>query len=144
MARRITRARRHCAEPRAEHRRSILLAALDRGAQNAAERARRALSHRWPDVEIVIVDKAPVNTILTEAKQFAADVIVLGWRGHGSVRRLLMGSVFRGVVRGARSAVLVVRQPKRVGRIVVGYDESPTAKLALEFIDRLTPPQGGE
>ena len=129
--------------PRAEHRRSILLAALDRGAQDAAERARRALSHRWPDVEIVIVDKPPVNAILTEAKQFAADVIVLGWRGHGTVRRLLMGSVSRGVVRGARSAVLVVRQPKRVGRIVVGYDESPTAKLALEFIDRLTPPQGG-
>ena len=129
--------------PRAEHRRSILLAAVDRSAEDAAERARRALAPRWPDVGILIVDKAPVNAILTEAKRFAADVIVLGWRGHGGVRRLLMGSVSRGLVRGASSAVLVVRQPRRVDRIVVGYDESPTAKRALEFIDRLAPPQGG-
>lgn len=129
--------------PRAEHSRSILLAAIDRNAQDAAERARRALSQRWEDVEAVIVDKPPVNAILGEAKRFKADVIVIGWRGHGGVRRLLMGSVSRGVVRGAESAVLVVRQPTRVGRIVVGYDESPSAKRALEFVDRLAPPEGG-
>jgi nucleotide-binding universal stress UspA family protein len=127
--------------PRAEHRQSILLAALDRSAENAAERARSALSRRWQDVEVAIIDKVPVNAILTEAKQFRADVIVLGWRGHGGVRRLLMGSVSRGVVRGATSAVLVVRQSKRVSRIVFGYDESRMAKRALEFINRLAPPQ---
>jgi nucleotide-binding universal stress UspA family protein len=96
--------------PRAEHRRSTLQAAVDRNAETAAEHARRVLSSRWPDVEVVIVDSAPVNAILAEAKRFGADVIVLGWRGHGGVRRLLMGSVSRGVVRGARSAVLVVRR----------------------------------
>ena len=129
--------------PRAEHRRSILLAALDRSAQSAAERARRSLSRRWPDVDVVILDKAPVNAILAEAEQFTADVIVLGWRGHGGVRRLLMGSVSRGVVRGAKSAVLVVRQAKRVSRIVVGCDESATAKRAVAFIDKLAPPPSG-
>lgn len=129
--------------PRADHRRSILLDAIDRNAENAAEGARRALSRRWPDVEVVIVDKVPVNAIVAEAKQFAADVIVLGWRGHGGVRRLLMGSVSRGVVRGARSAVLVVRRAKRVNRIVVGYDESPTSKRAVAFIEKLAPPQDG-
>ena len=85
----------------AENRRSILLTALDRGAEKAAESARRTLSRRWPDVEIEVLDKTPVEGILGEAERFQADVIVVGWRGHGAVRRLLMGSVSRGVVRGS-------------------------------------------
>jgi nucleotide-binding universal stress UspA family protein len=129
--------------PRAKHRRSILLAAMDRSAEHAAQRARRALSRRWPDVEVVIIDTAPAKAILAQAKQFSADVIVLGWRGHGAVRRLLMGSVSRAVARGARSAVLVVRRAKRVARIVVGADESATAKRALAFVERLAPPSDG-
>ena len=129
--------------PRADHRQSILLDALDRSAEDAAEKARRMLLPRWPDVEIVIADKAPVNAILDEAKRFAADVIVLGWRGHGSIRRVLMGSVSRGVVRGARSAVLVVRRPARGSTLVVGYDDSSTARRALSFVDTLAPPRGG-
>src|SRR6185295_7421243 len=81
---------------RAEYRRSILLTALDRGADQAADGARRTLSQRWPDVEIAVVDQTPVQGILREAGRFQADVIVVGWRGHGAVRRLLMGSVSRG------------------------------------------------
>ena len=128
---------------RAEYRRSILLTALDRSADAAAERARRTLSRRWPDVEAVVVDKAPVDGILDEAERFAADVIVLGWRGHGAIRRLLLGSVSRGVVRGAKCAVLVVRRTLRVRRIVVGFDGSTMAKRALAFVGRLAPPRDG-
>ena len=64
--------------------------------------------------------------ILGEAERFQADVIVVGWRGHGAVRRLLMGSVSRGVVRGSKCAVLVVRRSQRVRTIVVGVDGSPS------------------
>jgi len=46
---------------RAEHRRSILLAAMDRSSNNAAQRARRALSRRWSDVEVVIIEAPPEN-----------------------------------------------------------------------------------
>ena len=107
---------------RADYRRSILLSALDVGAKKAAESARRTLSRRWPDVDIEILDKPPVEGILGEAERFHADVIVVGWRGHGAVRRLLMGSVSRGVVRGSTCAVLVVRRSQRVRTIVVGVD----------------------
>ena len=127
----------------AEYRRSILLTALDRGAEKAAESARRTLSRRWPDVEIEVVDKTPVEGILGEAERFQADVIVVGWRGHGAVRRLLMGSVSRGVVRGSKCAVLVVNRPQRVRKIVVGLDGSPTAQRALAFVGRLVPPRDG-
>ena len=127
----------------AEYRRSILLTALDRGAEKAAERARRTLSRRWPDVEIEVLDNTPVEGILGEAERFQADVIVVGWRGHGAVRRLLMGSVSRGVVRGSTRAVLVVKRSQRVRKIVVGIDGSPTSKRALAFVGRLVPPRDG-
>ena len=136
---RIVAARR----TRAEYRRSIVLAALDRGAEAAAGSARRTLARRWPEVETVVVDQEPVDGILDEAKRFAADVIVLGWRGHGTIRRLLMGSVSRGVVRGAQCAVLVVRHSRRVRRIVMGVDESALAKRALAFVGRLVAPPAG-
>jgi nucleotide-binding universal stress UspA family protein len=127
----------------AAHRRSILWAALDRSAEDAAERARRTLGRRWPDVETAIVDKAPVEGILEEAARFRADVIVIGWRGHGAIRRLLMGSVSRGVVRGAKCAVLVVRRSLRVRRIVVGLDGSAMAKRAVTFVGDLVAPSAG-
>jgi nucleotide-binding universal stress UspA family protein len=128
---------------RAEYRRSILLTALDRGSEKAAASARRTLSRRWPDVEVEILDKAPVKGILGEAERFTADVIVVGWRGHGAVRRLLMGSVSRGIVRGSTCAVLVVPRSQRVRTIVVGVDGSQGAKRALAFVGRLVPPRDG-
>ena len=129
---------------REKHRRSILLAALDRSADLAAAGAQRVLSQRWPDGGVVVVDKMPVDGVLGEAERLGADVIVLGWRGHGAVRRLLMGSVSRGVVRRARCAVLVVRhRPQGVRRIVIGIDGSATAQRVVTLVARLTPPRGG-
>jgi nucleotide-binding universal stress UspA family protein len=127
----------------AEYRKSILLTALDRGAEKAAESARRTLSRRWPEVEADVVDKTPTRGILDAAARFRADVTVVGWRGHGAVRRLLMGSVSRGVVRGSTCAVLVVPRAQRVRTIVVGFDGSPTAKRALALVGRLAAPQDG-
>jgi hypothetical protein len=43
---------------RGDYRRSILLAALDRTAEFVAKGAARAVSHRWPDAEVRVVDVA--------------------------------------------------------------------------------------
>ena len=129
---------------RAEYRRSILLATLDRTAEFTAKRAERAISRRWPDGHARVVDASPVEGILDEAKRVRADVIVLGWRGHGAVRRLLTGSVSRGVARRAPCSVLVVRRPRReFHRIVIGLDGSANAARAVDFLAAVTPPRGG-
>ena len=131
-------------QSRPPYSRSILLTALDPSADEGAARARRTLSRRWPSAEAIVVDKTPVEGILQEAERFRADVIAVGWRGHGTTRRLLMGSVSRGVVRGAKCAVLVVRQrPRRVRRIVIGFDASPNAQRAVELVATLVAPPGG-
>jgi nucleotide-binding universal stress UspA family protein len=96
-----------------------------------------AVRFPWPagargsDGHARVVDASPVEGILDEAKRVRADVIVVGWRGHGAVRRLLAGSVSRGVVRTAPCAVLVVRRPLRELRhVVVGVDGSENAERA--------------
>ena len=127
-----------------EHTQSILLAALDRGPEFIGRAAQRSLRRRWPDADVVIVDKTPVAGVLSEAERVAADVIVLGWRGHGPIRRLLKGSVSRGVVRGARCPVFVVgRRSTDVRRMLIGVDGSPGARRAVAFVERLEAPHGG-
>ena len=63
---------------------------------------------------------------------------MVGWRGYGAFRRILVGSVSRTVVEQARRAVLVVRRPVReVRRIVIGVDGSPNARRAVDLAARL-------
>jgi nucleotide-binding universal stress UspA family protein len=133
------------AKPRRPHQRSILLSPLDDNAKDTAERARRALAPRWPDAEAIVVDRAPTEAILTEAKNFRSDVIVVGWRGYGTARRLLMGSVSRGIVRGAKCAVLVVRRRPStpIRNIMVAVDGSPNAGRAVSLVARLSPAAAG-
>lgn len=128
---------------RADYRRSILLAALDRTSEITARSASRALSKRWPDAGARVVDATPVDGILAEARRVRADVIVMGWRGHGAARRLLTGSVSRGVARRATSSVLVVRRPIRdLRQVVVAFDGSPNAERAVKFVAALAPQHG--
>jgi hypothetical protein len=59
--------------------------------------------------------------------------VVVGSRGLGAVKRLVVGSVAEGVVRLAPCPVLVMRGGKGAwppSRIVVGYDPSEGAKEA--------------
>jgi nucleotide-binding universal stress UspA family protein len=51
----------------------------------------------------------PVDTILHVAKDRGADLIVLGSRGLGGFKRLLLGSVSNGVLHHAPCPVLIVR-----------------------------------
>jgi nucleotide-binding universal stress UspA family protein len=49
-----------------------------------------------------------IETIVEQAKQSSADMIVLGSHGHGALFRIVLGSVSEGVVRQADCPVLVV------------------------------------
>jgi nucleotide-binding universal stress UspA family protein len=117
---------------------------LARTATDAGERARRVLARRWPDAQVVVVDRPAVEAIVGEARRLRADLIVVGWRGHGAFRRFLLGSVSRGVLRQAPCAVLVVRRrPRRVRNLAIGIDGSANARRAVRFVARLAPPRGG-
>ncbi|MDQ3924791.1 MAG: universal stress protein [Actinomycetota bacterium] len=55
----------------------------------------------------------PVEEIIVLADEIDAELVVMGSRGLGRVRRLLLGSVSDGVVRHAHCPVMVVRKEKR-------------------------------
>jgi nucleotide-binding universal stress UspA family protein len=55
----------------------------------------------------------PDEQIVDSAEEIGAGLIVMGSRGLGGIRRLLMGSVSDSVVRHAHCPVLIVRAQKR-------------------------------
>lgn len=54
------------------------------------------------------------ETILDNAAEWGADVIVVGSHGRSGIRRLLLGSVAEFVARHAKSSVEIVRAPENV------------------------------
>ncbi|MGE0159826.1 MAG: universal stress protein [Dehalococcoidia bacterium] len=120
------------------------MSALHEAEEITAERTGATLKKRWPTAQVEIVSGLPVDTILSEAKRLGTDVIVMGWRGHSAIRRVLAGSVSRGVVRSARCSVLVARRaPAEIERIVIGFDGSTHAQRAVGLVAKLSPPRAG-
>lgn len=118
--------------------------AADQAVEREVSRARRLVRHRWPDMTVSTVSTPPIEAILEAATRRRAGVIVVGSRGLGFARRLMLGSVSRGVVRRARCAVLVVKgRRRRIKRVVFATDGSRNASRALGFLlTRLEPPAG--
>lgn len=79
---------------------------------------------------------SPVDQILCAAEESGAGLVVVGRRGLGGVKRLLMGSVSEGVVRRAGCPVLVVCGGGDVwppSRVVIADDSSEDARKAGEL-----------
>jgi nucleotide-binding universal stress UspA family protein len=85
------------------------------------------------DVEqVVVCDLAP-GALLQTAQD--ADLLVVGARGLGGFRGLLVGSVSQRVLADATTPVAVIRPhaPQGTGPVVVGVDASTTARRALDW-----------
>jgi nucleotide-binding universal stress UspA family protein len=116
--------------------------AADQAVAREVSRVRRLVRHRWPDMTVSTTTTPPVTAIVEEARRRRAGVIVVGSRGLGFTRRLMLGSVSRGVVRRARCPVLVVKgRRRRIKRVLFATDGSRNASRALGFLlARLEPP----
>jgi len=79
---------------------------------------------------------SPADQIFCQAEETQADLVVVGRRGLGGVKRLLMGSVSEGVVQHAQCPVLVVCGDGEVwppDRVVISDDSSEDARWAGEL-----------
>jgi nucleotide-binding universal stress UspA family protein len=75
----------------------------------------------------------PASVIVEQAARFRADLVVVGSRGLGPIRSMLLGSVSAEVVDHAPCPVLVVRTPA-VGSIMLAVDGSPSAQRAVRHL----------
>lgn len=97
------------------------LNALREGGRKILAKAEARASKRGIRTEVTLVEtmgRGVADVILGHAKKVRADLIVMGTHGRRGVVRLVMGSDAEGVVRGARTPVLLVRstraaQPRR-------------------------------
>lgn len=74
-----------------------------------------------------------IDEIAALAQALAADLVLLGSRGLGPVRRLVLGSVSEGLIHCAPCPVLVMRGGTKTwppARVVVGDDGSANAAIA--------------
>jgi nucleotide-binding universal stress UspA family protein len=103
----------------------------------------RRLAKRWPEARVYALHEQPADAIFSEARRFGARAIVLGWRGHGALRRWLAGSVSREVVSRAQIPVVITRRPlRKVRRLVLAFDASPGAWRAVRFTATLARQRG--
>jgi nucleotide-binding universal stress UspA family protein len=73
--------------------------------------AREQIERGAPNQNVAtkILEGNPKDVIVEEARQWGADLIVLGSHGHSRVRHMLLGSVASGVLAKAPCSVYVVR-----------------------------------
>jgi nucleotide-binding universal stress UspA family protein len=87
------------------------------------------------DVTTELGYAAPVPGLVDAAEK--ADMVVVGTRGLGAVKRLLLGSVSTGLVHHARCPVAVVpadaEQRSETAPVVVGVDGSRASERAVEI-----------
>lgn len=77
-------------------------------ARDALASARELLLRRHVPATYIQPAGEPAETIVGAAENLGADLVVVGRRSRGSLRRLVLGSVSDAVVRGAPCDVLVV------------------------------------
>lgn len=90
------------------------------------------------EIRHLVCEGSPGETIVEQAREIDADLIVLGARGHSAVDRMLLGSTSDFVATHADRSVLVVRptglrgKPDRPIYVAVAYDDSGPSQAAIE------------
>jgi nucleotide-binding universal stress UspA family protein len=89
-----------------------VLARMARSGRRLLEQARLSAKKLGVDSETALrepVVKRVADTILSEAKKWRADLIVMGTHGRRGVRRMVLGSDAEQIMRQAEVPVLLVR-----------------------------------
>jgi nucleotide-binding universal stress UspA family protein len=91
------------------------------------------------DVEaelVSVVASAPGGGLHRQAEEQGADLIVVGSCSRGAFGRAMIGDDARAALNGASCAVAIAargyaKHPKSIGKVGVGYNESPESRAAL-------------
>lgn len=102
-------------------------------AEAILEEASRVAAHAGRAVERRLRVGRPGSSIVDEALEWKAHLVVLGSRGHGAIASMLLGSVSAEVVDHAPCPVIVARRPS-LTRAILAHDGSAFALAAEEVV----------
>ena len=129
----------------------LLLAEAKKDAEAALEESVESLRKNGVSLQIEIVMENPRHGIPKAAREWKADLILMGSHGRGAFGRLLMGSTAQAVLRRADCAVEIVRAGTQRAsresggmRILAATDGSECAESALHAITGQSWPAGTE
>lgn len=118
-------------------------------ATKTLEKARELASRggRRARAMLVEADGSVVDALVRHASDKGSDLIVLGAKGTGGFKQLLLGSVSGGVVTHARVPVLVVRslaslEGRLFGHVLAAVDGSRNSLAAVDMAARLAKSMG--
>ena len=104
-------------------------------ARHAADKAAKVLRRRWPEAKTLVTEGDPRVEIVRAAEDLRTDMLALGARGVGRLKRLLVGSTSLAAARYAPCPVAIVRGRARpVRRALVAVDGSEGSRAALRFL----------
>ncbi|MBB6627033.1 universal stress protein [Nocardioides sp. KIGAM211] len=118
----------------------VLLDALRQDGTAILDAAREHVRTKAPDVEVheVLHISDPREVLLEMSRE--AGMVVLGSRGRGTLRSLLLGSVSVSVTKHAHCPVVVLRPAERGtvrNGVLVGVDGTARSREVLEFAYRI-------
>jgi nucleotide-binding universal stress UspA family protein len=112
-----------------------LEAELVANGESIMEATSRAIARTGHEIERRLVRGRPASSIVDEAAEWPADLLVMGSRGHGAIAAMLLGSVSAEVVDHAPCPVLIARR-STLTRVVLGHDGSTYAVAAEQLLAR--------
>jgi nucleotide-binding universal stress UspA family protein len=99
------------------------------------KRIRSLVPPDFPSVQQVHQIGVPAHVILETAHSTGADLIIVGARGLGPVKELVLGSVSHRVVLHAPCSVLVMKSPmSKINKILLPIEGEKDAQVALNFL----------
>jgi nucleotide-binding universal stress UspA family protein len=92
-----------------------------------------------------VIAGSPISSIVDEAKECGADLLVMGTQGRTGVRRLIVGSVCESVMRAVPIPVIAVSMAAAdhdslaINKVVCIVDQSPECAAALRIAAAMAP-----
>lgn len=121
-------------EIREEAQRDITARLRERG-EDDLNKAQSQLPSHFSHVQRIHQIGHPVEVILDTVRSSHADLVLLGARGLGQVKELLLGSVSHRVILHAPCSTLVVRDPvKQLRKVLLPIEGEEDAQTALNFL----------
>lgn len=108
---------------------------LSAAAKPLLERVAARLRPHFAAIRTLLDVGQPAERIIARAREERSDLIILGSRGLGRIRRLLLGSVAQKVSLHAPCSVLIAKRRRpTIRRLLAAFDGSEYSKLAIQFV----------